>query len=68
MKRENDELESALTSGTEIPAGVDRRSFLMRSAVISAAALMTGRTLTPEARAAATAAPPSRPQVPLSRT
>jgi L-serine dehydratase len=34
-----------------IPPGVDRRSFLMRSAVIGAAAAMTGRTWTPEARA-----------------
>ncbi|HVP33186.1 MAG TPA: hypothetical protein VMT09_05990, partial [Steroidobacteraceae bacterium] len=66
MKLENSELETALTNGTDTPAGVDRRSFLMRSAVISAAALITGRTLTPEARAAAAAAPPSKPQVPLS--
>src|SRR5262245_20259335 len=36
-------------SGT--PAGVDRRKFLMRSAVIGAAAVMTGKTWTPEARA-----------------
>ena len=50
----------------DVPAGVDRRSFLMRSAVVSAAALITGRSLTPEARAAAAAAPPSKPQVPLS--
>ena len=31
--------------------GVDRRSFLMRSAVIGAAAVMTGKTVTAEARA-----------------
>jgi L-serine dehydratase len=49
-----------------LPDGVDRRSFLMRSAVIGAAALITGRNLTPEARAQAAAAPPSKPQVPLS--
>jgi L-serine dehydratase len=49
-----------------VPAGVDRRSFLMRSAVISSALLITDRTLTPEARAAAAAAAPSKPQVPLS--
>src|SRR5436190_2424556 len=34
------------------PAGIDRRSFLVRNAVIGAAAVMTGRTWTPEARAA----------------
>lgn len=30
---------------TEVPEGVDRRTFLMRSAVIGAASIMTGRTL-----------------------
>jgi L-serine dehydratase len=35
----------------EVPAGVDRRTFLMRNAVIGAAAVMTGTTWTPEARA-----------------
>lgn len=35
-----------------IPAGIDRRSFLMRNAVIGAAATMTGTTWTPAARAA----------------
>jgi L-serine dehydratase len=34
-----------------IPPGIDRRAFLMRSAVIGAAAVMTGATWTPEARA-----------------
>jgi len=53
-------------STLDVPAGVDRRSFLMRSAVITSALLITDRTLTPEARAAAAAAAPSKPQVPLS--
>jgi L-serine dehydratase len=35
----------------EAPPGIDRRSFLMRNAVIGAAAVMTGTTWTPEARA-----------------
>ena len=52
----------------DIPPGVDRRSFLMRSAVIGATALITGRTLTREARAASAAAAPSKPQVPLSNS
>src|SRR5215470_12785785 len=34
----------------EVPAGVDRRKFLMRSAVVGAAAMMTGRTLLAEER------------------
>src|SRR3954453_16201274 len=29
----------------EVPTGVDRRSFLIRSAVVGAAAIMTGRTI-----------------------
>src|SRR5580765_1302615 len=34
-----------------LPNHIDRRSFLMRNAVIGAAAVMTGKTWTPEARA-----------------
>ena len=69
MKTETDSSPVVLpdeVSMPEVPAGVDRRSFLMRSAVISSAVLITGRSLTPEARAQAAAAPPSKPQVPLS--
>jgi L-serine dehydratase len=36
---------------TSVPPGIDRRSFFMRNAVIGAAAVMTGSTWTPEARA-----------------
>jgi L-serine dehydratase len=36
----------------EAPAGVDRRDFLIRSAVVGAAALMTGRTVTAAERTA----------------
>src|SRR5262245_32982558 len=49
-KPHDDGLFQAPNAGST-PAGVDRRSFLMRSAVIGAAAVMTGRTVTPEARA-----------------
>jgi len=67
MKTEPNENTQSLPWEIEaVPAGVDRRSFLMRSVVISAASLMTGRALTPEARAQAAAAAPSKPQVPLS--
>src|SRR4051812_4718209 len=34
-----------------VPSGIDRRSFFMRNAVIGAAAALTGKTWTPEARA-----------------
>jgi L-serine dehydratase len=63
----------------EIPAGLDRRKFIMRSAVISAAAVMTGCTRTetektappPVAESSAPAATPvgttgTAPAVPLS--
>ena len=35
-----------------VPAGVDRRTFFMRNAVIGASAVLTGKTWTPAARAA----------------
>src|SRR6516162_7183436 len=38
--------------GSAAPPGVDRRAFLMRNAVIGAAAAMTGTVWMPEARAA----------------
>jgi L-serine dehydratase len=55
----------------EIPAGLDRRKFMMRSAVISAAAVMTGCTRSETERtapppAAEAAAAPAAPAVPLS--
>jgi len=46
-----------------IPRGVDRRSFLMRSAVIGAAAVMTGKVVTPEARAAQAAKEAGAPKL-----
>ena len=50
----------------EVPAGVDRRSFMMRSAVISASALIFGREVSAQQKAAA--AEPLPPKVPLSPT
>src|SRR5262245_58529588 len=38
-------------AASAVPSGIDRRNFLMRNAVIGAAAVMTGSTWTPEARA-----------------
>ena len=63
---DDDRLFSKSPVESDIPAGVDRRSFLMRNAVIGAAAAMTGTTWTPEARAQqaakeATAKPPLPP-------
>ena len=46
-----------------IPPGVDRRSFFMRNAVIGAAAVMTGTTWTPEARAAQAAKEAAQPKL-----
>ena len=47
---------------TEVPPGVDRRTFMMRSAVIGAAAVITGCTPTEKQQTAAASAPP--PAVP----
>ena len=46
---ESDELQ---VDEATIPSGVDRRTFIVRNACIGAAAVMTGTTWTPEARAA----------------
>ena len=48
-----------------VPTGVDRRSFFMRNAVIGAAAVMTGTTWTPEARAAQAAKEAAQPKLGL---
>jgi len=42
---------TALPVDSAVPSNLNRRSFIMRNAVIGAAAVMTGRTWTPEARA-----------------
>jgi L-serine dehydratase len=43
---------ASLPATLQIPAGIDRRTFLIRNAVIGAAAVLTGRVVTTEARAA----------------
>jgi L-serine dehydratase len=51
----------------EVPAGVDRRGFLMRSAVVGAAAVITGCSpAAPPAAPAAAATPPAPKEPPLS--
>src|SRR6187455_345042 len=52
----------------EVPENVDRRSFLMRSAVISATAVITGRTVSAQQPRAAAAAPPAKLNTALSPT
>ena len=47
----DDELFPALPEPMSLPSGVNRRAFLIRNAAIGAAAVMTGTTWTPEARA-----------------
>jgi L-serine dehydratase len=51
MEREKPQ-PAAWPNPEEAPPGVDRRTFMMRNAVIGAAAVMTGAAWTPEARAA----------------
>ena len=53
----------ALTGEPVIPANIDRRSFLIRNAVIGAAAVMTGSTWTLEARAAQAAREAAAPKL-----
>src|SRR6185369_5561664 len=67
---ENDELSEDLLNDTgkllsqEIPTGVDRRTFLMRSAVVGATAVMTGRVVSAQERTErSTAAPPLAPEL-----
>src|SRR5688500_11833837 len=43
---------SARPNSDAVASSIDRRSFIIRNGVIGAAAVMTGRTWTPEARAA----------------
>ena len=58
MERDLRDLET-LASENEIPAGVDRRTFLMRSAVVGAATVLTGRPVSAkEAKERSTAPPP----------
>lgn len=55
-KKENNKSQDDSLSNTspvishEVPPGVDRRSFLMRSAVVGAAAMMTGTTVSARSR------------------
>jgi L-serine dehydratase len=49
---DNDGLFQTPPVAPEMPAGVDRRSFFMRNAVIGASAVLTGKAWTPAARAA----------------
>ena len=49
--KNDDELFPDLPAESGLSSNINRRSFIMRNAVIGAAAVMTGRTWTPEARA-----------------
>jgi L-serine dehydratase len=59
----DDGLFPALPVESDTPSGMDRRSFLMRHGVIGAAAVMTGTTWTPEARAAQAAKEAAQPKL-----
>jgi len=50
----------------DVPPGVDRRTFMMRSAVIGSAAVITGCTPTEKQQTAAASAPPPQVKEPLS--
>src|SRR3954453_23060205 len=59
----NEDKEPVSSPESPISANIDRRSFLMRNAVIGAAAVMTGRTWTPEARAQQAAKEAAQPKL-----
>src|SRR5437867_1722863 len=59
----NDESFSALPVEPTLPAAINRRSFIVRNAVIGAAAVMTGKTWTREARPAQAQKTASAPQM-----
>jgi L-serine dehydratase len=61
MKSDGDRLE---LGDLEVPAGVDRRTFLMRSAVVGAASVLAGRAVSAAEQTARATAP--APVVPLS--
>jgi L-serine dehydratase len=54
--------QSASIDTEDLPAGVDRRSFLMRSAVVGAAAVLTGRSVSAEEQKAKASAEAARPR------
>ena len=62
--RQTDLLSVEESDLLEAPPGVDRRTFLMRSAVVGATAILTGRHISADERTAAATAPP--PKVTLS--
>ena len=61
--KNDDELIPELPGESALPSNINRRSFIMRNAVIGAAAVMTGRTWTPEARAAQAAKEAGAPKM-----
>ena len=68
MKSANDDDKAfdpeAELAAPEVPAGADRRTFLMRSAVVGSAVVITGRVVPAAEQAKAATAPP--PKVPLA--
>jgi L-serine dehydratase len=60
---DNESASPALPKESVGSVNIDRRAFLMRNAVIGAAAVMTGKTWTPEARAAQAAKEAEAPKL-----
>ena len=65
MNTENDRnaLPPALPAEAASSSNIDRRSFIMRNAVIGAAMVMTGRSITPDSRAAQAAKEAAAPKL-----
>jgi L-serine dehydratase len=63
-QRDSDSISAEQVLAPEVPKGVDRRTFLMRSAVVGATAVMVGRSVSAEERTQRATAPAPTP--PLS--
>src|SRR5438045_8293307 len=61
--KNDDELFPDLPAESGLSSNINRRAFIMRNAVIGAAAVMTGKTWTPEARAAQAAKEAGAPKL-----
>jgi L-serine dehydratase len=65
-RKNKDFLPAEELSGIDIPAGMDRRAFMMRAAVLSSASVIAGCSAADKGKAALAAAPPGKPASNLS--
>jgi L-serine dehydratase len=66
VKRDQIVVPAMELDAAEVPEGIDRRAFFMRSALVGAVAVMTGRSAASAQQTSAAVAPPPQPAPPLS--